>query len=273
MSSTSGNWYLDHRADGSGSDSPSGTASGTGYDRQADREYDYDGFPVDRDLRDRRAGGGERLPVRQPNFLSAPFSARTWRETLHLVLNLPIGILTFSCAVTLFVAGVGTVLTFVGLPVLAVLIVTCRGFGAMERARAASTLDLRVTAPEPLRPARPGIGARLSAALLNGPGWRSMLYSVLMLPMAVLSFSATVLLWTFGIGYASYPLWQWVFPTYADMPGLQLYSHNGHTVYLSSAPQIAGVCLAGLLVMFVTPWVVRALANLQRLMVRGLLSA
>ncbi|MHA6760681.1 sensor domain-containing protein [Streptacidiphilus sp. PAMC 29251] len=56
-----------------------------------------------------------------------------------------------------------------------------------------------------------------------------------------------------------------------NVPGLQLYENNGHTVYLSSVPQIAGVCAAGLLVMFLTPWAVRGLAAVQRAMVRGLL--
>jgi hypothetical protein len=113
--------------------------------------------------------------------------------------------------------------------------------------------------------------AWIGAALKSGAGWRSVLYSVLMLPFGVLSFSLTVTLWVAGIGYGSYPLWQWVFPHYVNVPGLQLYQNNGHTVYLSSVPQIAGVCAAGLIVVFITPWVVRGLAGVQRGMARGLL--
>ena len=141
----------------------------------------------------------------------------------------------------------------------------------MERARANSALKLDVTSPAPVRPSSPGLMAWIVAALKDGTGWRGALYGVLMLPFGVLSFTLTVTLWAFGIGYGSYPLWQWVFPTYTDMPGLQLYSHNGHTVYLSSVPQIAAVCAVGLIVLFVTPWVVRGLANVQRTLVRGLL--
>ena len=207
-----------------------------------------------------------------PGFLSAPFSARTWRESLHLVVNLPVAVLTFSYAVTMFAAGVSLVVTFLGMPVLAALVTGCRAFATLERARTRVMLQVDVPPPAPLRPARPGLMARIGAALKSGAGWRSVLYSVLLLPFAVLSFSLTVTLWAFGIGYASYPLWQWVFPHYTHTPGLQLYSNNGHTVYLSSVPQIAGVCAAGLLVVFITPWVVHGLATIQRAMARGLLN-
>jgi hypothetical protein len=207
----------------------------------------------------------------RPGFLTAPFEKRVWRESLHLLVNLPVGIAGFTFAVTMTTLGVGTVLTFVGLPVLAAAVLGCRAIGAMERSRARATLDLDVAAPGPRQPSRSGLSAWLKATLASGAGWRSVLYSVLMLPMGILSFTVTLTMWTFGIGYGSYPLWQWVFPRYTDMPGLQLYQNGGHTVYLSSVPQIAGVCAAGLLVLFLTPWAVRGLAAVQRGMVRGLL--
>lgn len=208
----------------------------------------------------------------QPSFLTAPFSGRTWRESLHLVVNLPVGILTFSFVVPFLAFGLGTVLTFVGLPLLAATVAGARGLGAMERARAAAGLGLEVPAPAPLDPSRPGVMAWVRAVLGSGAGWRSVLYGVLMLPLGIVSFTVTVTFWAAGIGYASYPLWQWVFPRYTDMPGLQLYSDDNHTVYLSSTPAIAGVCAVGLLLLFVAPWLVRGLANVQRAMVRGLLT-
>ncbi|MFC1420948.1 sensor domain-containing protein [Streptacidiphilus cavernicola] len=223
--------------------------------------------------------GGEtyrRQPSRRrPGFMTAPFEGRVWRESLHMLVNLPVGIVTFTFAVPMLVLGLGTVLTFIGLPVLAAAVLGCLGFGAMERGRARATLDLDLRGRPGRRPSgdtdRHGLMAWAKAALGSGAGWRSVLYSVLMLPFGVLSFSLTLTLWITGIGYASYPLWQWVFPTYVNVPGLQLYENDGHTVYLSSVPQIAGVCAAGLLVMFLTPWVVRGLAAVQRSMVRGLL--
>lgn len=204
-------------------------------------------------------------------FLTAPFEKRVWRESLHLLVNLPVGIAAFSYAVTVTAFGLGTVLTFVGLPVLAAAVLGCRGFGAMERARARATLDLDVPAPAPPQPSRPGLMSWIGATLSSGAGWRSVLYSVLMLPLGIASFTVTVTMWAVGLSMSSYPLWQWVFPRFVGRPGVQLYSGNGHTHYLSSVPTMAATCAVGLLVLFLTPWAVRGLAAVQRGMVRGML--
>ena len=234
---------------------------------------DSAGWPYDDDrgrapsLRERR---GE---APGPGFLAAPFAGRTWGEALQGVLNLPVGIVTFVYTVTLLSFGVGTVITFLGLPVLAATLAGCRGFAGMERARAAALLGLRVPAPAPPRLRRPGLNGWIGATLKAGAGWRAALYSVLMLPLGIITFTATVVLWSVSITCASYPLWQWVLPTYAHQPGVELYDNNGHTFYLSSVPEIAGVCGLGIVMLFLTPQVLHGLANVQRAMVRGLLSS
>lgn len=244
----------------------SSTVDSMGWPREDDggygngRGYAGDGRPA-------REGSSSR-----PGFLAAPFSGRTWRETLQAVLNLPVGVVWFSFAVGLLTAGLGTAVTFVGLPILAVTVACCRGFGAMERARASALLDLEVPAPARRRPDRPGLSALMGAALKDGGGWRAALYGVLMLPLGIVSFTVAVTMWTVAISMASYPLWQWVFPTYVHRPGIQLYENNNHTHYLSTVPQIAGCCAVGLLLLFVTPQLLRGLAGVQRVMVRGLLS-
>jgi Putative sensor len=208
----------------------------------------------------------------RPGFLAAPFSSATWRETLQAVLNLPVGIVTFSFAVILLSFGLGTVVTFIGLPVLAVTVLGCRGFGAMERARASALLGLDVAAPAPVRSSRPGLYGWIGAALRSGAGWRSVLYGLLMLPLGIVSFTMAVTLWYVAIACATYPLWEWVYPRFFGQPGLELYSNDNHSHYLTSVPEIAGLCGLGIVVFFVTPQVLRGLANIQRAMVRGLLS-
>ena len=51
--------------------------------------------------------------------------------------------------------GAGLLVTFLGIPVLAAALAGCRGFGALERARARGLLGLDVADPEPLRTQRP----------------------------------------------------------------------------------------------------------------------
>jgi signal transduction histidine kinase len=87
----------------------------------------------------------------------------------------------------------------------------------------------------------------------------------------VFSFTVGVSLWTCGWALLTYPLWFWVFPTYAGQGGIQLYGDETHHVYLDSPFEITVTALVGLLVTLATPWIVRGLTTVDRLLVHGLL--
>src|SRR3954471_17284656 len=105
-----------------------------------------------------RGGGGagqERRP-RLPAALRAPVEARSWREFGYVLLSLPVSVLVFSYAVTLAFAGSLLLVTFLGIPVLAVGLAGCRGFGVLERKMARGLLGLDLPEPEPVRATRSG---------------------------------------------------------------------------------------------------------------------
>ncbi|MEH0445750.1 sensor domain-containing protein [Streptomyces sp. B21-102] len=216
------------------------------------------------------SGAGERRhPL--PAGLREPLTARHWRELVYVLLSLPISIVLFTFAVTMLSLGAGLLVTFLGIPVLAAGLTACRGFGALERARARGLLGLEVAAPEPLRPRGSGAMAWMAAVLKSGTSWRNALYAVLHLPWAVFSFGVTVAVWSAGWGMLTYPLWFWVFPMYAGQGGIQLYGDEHHSVYLDNPFEIAVTALVGLLITLATPWIVRALTTVDRLLVHGLL--
>ncbi|MEU5522531.1 sensor domain-containing protein [Streptomyces sp. NPDC047860] len=208
---------------------------------------------------------------RLPAALRAPVEGRTWRELGYVLLSLPISVLLFTYAVTMVALGAGLLVTFLGVPVLAAALAGCRGLGSVERARARGLLGLEVGEPEPLRTQRNGLMAWVGAVLKSGASWRSLLYAVLQLPWAVLSFTVTVTLWSLGWTLLTYPLWFWVFPAYAGQDGLQLYGDETHRVYLDNPFEITVTAGVGLLFTLATPWIVRALTMVDRLMVHGLL--
>ncbi|WP_052441780.1 sensor domain-containing protein [Streptacidiphilus anmyonensis] len=201
----------------------------------------------------------------------AILTGRTWRETLHLILDLPLGVLSFSYVLTLLCFGVGTAMTFLGLPVLVACVGGARGFAAMERARARVLLGEDVPAPTPVAPPRPGFLGWIRGMLGNGANWRAALYALLLLPMGVLGFTLAVTLWSVGICATLYPLYHWVFPTYVGWPGYRLWENNGHSHYISTVPEIAATCVAGILLVLLTTQVVRGLAAVRRGMARALL--
>ncbi|MET7383180.1 sensor domain-containing protein [Streptomyces sp. NPDC005526] len=208
---------------------------------------------------------------RLPAALRAPFEGRGLREFGYVLLSLPIGILLFTYTVTMVSLGAGLLVTFLGVPVLAAGLTGCRGFGAMERARARGLLGLDVGEPRPLRPRDRGPAAWMGAVLKSGTSWRAMLYAVLHFPWAVLSFTVAVTVWTLGWSLLTYPLWFWVFPMWAGQGGLQLYGDEHHRVFLDNAFEITVTALVGVLFTLAAPWIVRALTTVDRLLVLGLL--
>ncbi|MEU1022006.1 sensor domain-containing protein [Streptomyces sp. NPDC005904] len=213
------------------------------------------------------ADGRRRLPA----GLRAPIEARTWKEFGYTLLSLPIGVMSFVFAVTMLSLGVGLLITFIGIPVLAGALAGCRGIGALERTRARGLLGLDVAAPEPLRPKGGGAMAVIGAVLKSGASWRHLLYSVLMLPWSLFSFVVTVAFWSYGWMMLTYPLWFWLFPLYGGQGGIQLYGDDGHRIYLDNPFEIGVTAATGLLITLATPWILRALTTVDRVMVQGLL--
>ncbi|MET8812746.1 sensor domain-containing protein [Streptomyces sp. NPDC004549] len=227
-------------------------------------EYDGQGYRVS------SASGGGRSP-RVPAGLRAPFAGRTWREFGYVLLSLPIAIAMFVWAVTAVSLGAGLLVTFVGVPVLALGLAGCRGFGALERARARGLLRVEVAEPEPLTVRGPGALAWIGAVLKSGSSWRTLLFALLRFPWAVFSFAVGLSFWTYGWALLTYPLWFWVFPMYAGQGGIQLYGDAHHSVYLDNPFEITVTALTGLVFTLLTPWVLRGLTRVDGLLVRGLL--
>ncbi|MFF3451805.1 sensor histidine kinase [Streptomyces sp. NPDC002667] len=216
------------------------------------------------------AGAGERSH-RLPAPLRAPFEARAWREFGYVLLGLPLGILMFTFAVTMFSLGAGLLITFLGVPVLAAALAGCRGLGSLERARARGLLGVEVAEPEPLRTKGHGAMAWIGAVLKSGTSWRHLLYAVVQFPWSVFSFVVALNFWVYGWALLTYPLWFWVLPMYGGQDGIQLYGDSTHAIYLDNPFEITVTALVGLLFTMATPWIVRALTTVDRLMVRGLL--
>ncbi|GAB7103707.1 sensor histidine kinase [Streptomyces phaeofaciens JCM 4814] len=217
-------------------------------------------------------GAGERAH-RVPTALREPFTGRHWRELLYVLLGFPISVVLFVLTVTVLSTGVGLTLTFLGIPVLAAGLAMCRGFGALERARARGLLGLEVAEPEPVRVRgdRRGALAWMGAMLRSGTSWRHALFVLVQFPWAVFSFCVTLTVWALGWTMLTYPVWFWLFPMYGGQGGLQLYGDEQHQVYLDNPFEITVTALVGLLVTMATPWIVRALTTVDRLLVHGLL--
>ncbi|MEV4560421.1 sensor domain-containing protein [Kitasatospora sp. NPDC049285] len=213
----------------------------------------------------------------RPGFWRAPFSSFTFREFGYTLTGLPMAILGFTVVVTLFCLGIGTAVTMLGLPVLALLLVAARGLGAGERYRVGSLLGLELPAPRPVTVRREGVWGAITARLGDAAGWKAVLHQFVMFPWAVFSFSVSLVFFTVGWALVLFPAYQWVFARYTDWNGYRVAdwtdSHGVHHVYeLTSFWQIAAVTVVGLVLVFLTPHLIRGLTNVNRLAARALLA-
>ncbi len=114
------------------------------------------------------------------------FSAVTWKEIAHLVINLPEGIIGFVYAVVMVSTAGGLSVTAIGLPLLAVGLFLSRQWGRLERARARSLLGVRIEEPSPLPGPRRsgGFFPWLWTGIKDPVGWRTVLYQLIRLPGA-----------------------------------------------------------------------------------------
>ncbi|WP_328377756.1 sensor domain-containing protein [Streptomyces sp. NBC_01020] len=209
-------------------------------------------------------------------FWRAPFSSRTFREVGYTFTSLLVAIVGFTFAVAMFSLSAGLAVTVIGLPVAAAMLAGARGLGTAERGRARRQLGLDVAAPAPVRRSpHSGRWSALTARLTDPAGWKALLFQILMFPWRVASFVLSLTFLVTGWAVALYPAYRWVFPRYVGWPGYPLYDYtsNGvhHHYYLTSPLQIGASSLLGLVIVFLTPQLVRALTNVDRAAVRGLL--
>ncbi|MFJ1915430.1 sensor histidine kinase [Streptomyces sp. NPDC088147] len=216
--------------------------------------------------------GSPSRPHLFPPALRAPFEGRAWREFGYLLLSLPISAVLFGYAMATIVLGAGLLITFLGVPVLAVGLAGCRGFGMLERTRARGLLGLDVRDPAPARGAKSGLMSWVGAVLKSGVSWRHLLYAILHFPWALFAFVVSVTFWAVGWGLFSYPLWHGVFAGHLDQSGIAIYSDStGEGFFLDSPVEIAATSVVGLVLVLFSPWLIRALTTVDRLLVTGLL--
>ncbi|GHF56946.1 histidine kinase [Streptomyces mashuensis] len=226
---------------------------------------------------DATATAAAHRPHRVPAVLRAPLEGRTWGELLYALTGFPIATALFCIAITLTATSAGLLVTFIGVPLLAFTLAGARGMGVLERARARALLGQDVAAPEPLRlrarrSRSTGLMAWVGALLKDGTSWRHLVYALVCFPWAVLTFVTAVTLWSVGWALFTYPVWQWTLPRFAHRPGMQIWGDShGRSFYLDTPYEIGFTCALGFAVVMASPWILRSLTQVNRLLVSGLL--
>jgi signal transduction histidine kinase len=201
------------------------------------------------------------------SFWNAPFRRRTWAELLFGLIGFPIAVFGFCVTVTLVSAGVGTAITVVGIFLLAFTVILGRWLGALDRAVLNGLLDARI--PVPRRPVTKGSGlfGWLGARLRDGVGWRALAHQLLRFPLAVATFSVTVSFWAYSLGGLTYWIWYRFLPAQKGSDGLMHRGAQfGSNYFVDTWPRVLVTTAIGLVLLWLTPWIVHGFASLERML-------
>jgi signal transduction histidine kinase len=198
-----------------------------------------------------------------PGFFTAPFRLRTWKETAYAVVALPLGVAWFTIFLTLGTTSLSLIVFVVGLPLLAATLWLARVASRAQREVAGALLSTAI--PGPPTPAMEGRPfRRFLQPLVDLATWRAVVYLlVFAFPIGLVLFLAAVILWCVAICCATTPLWYFFIPP----------EHRGDVYWdgVDTAWEWIVIVGCGILLVFVTPWIIRALTAFDLLLMRALL--
>jgi len=205
----------------------------------------------------------EYVPVTGPRTAAQRF----WRGYGYLLGGLPLCIVAFVIAVVGFAAGVGTIVVWLGLPILAGTLRASRGLAGVER-RGAEWATGRPLPPHYYRETRGrGIG-RLFSMLGDPQSWRDLLHSVVAFPVRLAMFIIAVVWTVGGLGSALAVTWMWALPQDGGDGGLMWLIFGFH----STLGEIAINTVLGVIMLATAPLVIRGLVATRAGLARGLLT-
>jgi signal transduction histidine kinase len=212
------------------------------------------------------------------------FYGRLWknvpRELGFLLLAYPIALVGFVATLSLFTAGLGTIVTFfIGLILIIAALYVSRGFGTLELIRLQWVGRPAIPRPDwQDARARQGFWGWLRAVLGNGHYWLALLHTMIInYVVSLITWTLTVVWAVTGLGGMTYWFWQMFLP------------HQQHEWYFSrwivqhhgvGAPDV-GAAIAdnfiyvglGIVLLATLPFVTRGLVVLHESIARGVLGA
>ncbi|WP_214411779.1 sensor histidine kinase [Sphaerisporangium fuscum] len=139
--------------------------------------------------------------------MKSPFS-RLGADTRYTLLGFPLAVVSFCLLLVGFVAGLGTTVVWIGLPIMAGSLQMARGFAEIERSSLPGILGRPVPRPR-YKAAPPNAGRmrRLVQPLTRGQSWLDLLHGIFVFPIALVSFVVTLVWWSVTIAGLTYPLY------------------------------------------------------------------
>ena len=139
-------------------------------------------------------------------FILSPLNPATWYATAAIGLGFFLEIFAFGLVSAAFSSGISLLVVGIGIVFLGLAVEGCRLVARAERWRAALA-DPRPLRAHAYRPYGSGLRDLLLALFVDVNRWRDVVYVFVALPLTVLEFVVTVMLWSATLALLSMPLW------------------------------------------------------------------
>ncbi|GAB3222877.1 sensor histidine kinase [Glycomyces halotolerans] len=132
-------------------------------------------------------------------------------DTGYNLSSFPIALAAFVLTVVGLSTGMGTMAIWVGVPILAAMMLAMRGVAAAGRAQIPMVLGRKLSKPR-YRQAPPDSSGlrRFLTVLIDGQSWLNMLWGVVIFPVAVVAFAVTIAWWSATVTALFYPVYGWI---------------------------------------------------------------
>ncbi|ETK36683.1 sensor histidine kinase [Microbispora sp. ATCC PTA-5024] len=190
-------------------------------------------------------------------------------DTAYLLVGFPLATVTFCLVVAGLSAGAGTLVVWIGVPILALTLLVARGMGEVERARIRAVLGVDTVRPRyPRSPDGARWFRRMLTPLAGGQPWLDALHALVVFPVAVATFCVAVTWWATTVSALTYPLYGWIFSNIPGNHGLPELLGLGRGYLIDSVFYVA----MGIVAALTLYPVVRACAVLQASLGKALLT-
>lgn len=205
-------------------------------------------------------------------LLGAPFAGATWRAFAYVLLSVLFGIAGFVYLIAGLVPSGVLLITVVGVPLLAAVVLGGRAWGRLYRGTARALLRTSIDNPTPFQ-ASGGPLRSIAAALSDRAAWRALAFLAIASTFSVIVGSLVLLFAVLAISMLVSPI-PWVLANPVNIGSDGTVHHSliqfGDT-YIETWPQVIAVSAIGLACCFLAPWPLRGFATLQSMLTSLLL--
>jgi len=195
-------------------------------------------------------------------FVGILVEPRAWAALLYFILSLGTGITYFTWTVTGISVSLGLIVLIIGLPLMALFLLSVRGLSIVEGSIVQGLLGVRMPRRPPYSGPQLTLWVRFKNLIKDRYTWLSIIYMLIMLPLGITYFTLFVTLISVSFYLLARPLFELVF-------GFAFF--NTDVAYFTPGWAMPLVMLGGALLFIGTMHLAKGLGKVQGALARALL--